>query len=554
MAKLIVVSSDEQQEFELGPINTIGRHPDNTIQVLDRIISKEHAQILRMPDGRFRLRDLGSLNGTWVRGERIQDYVLADGDEVTLGATRMVFVDATATDQAIQRVTIKPGMTESHIRQRIAAIPSIEFLPEREVTDTNALRRDYEKLRIAHELNRSVGVELDLDQLLTKILDKAFELLPADRGVVLLLDQRSGELKPKCVKTRDGKAEDIVISNSIISEVLRERSAVLSSDATMDSRFSGAHSIIMQGIRSTMCVPLLSSDELLGIMHLDSQIATNAFTEKDLQIFTGIANQAALQIQNARMAKKIEEEAKTRAQFQRLLSPNLVEQVVAGKLQLEKGGELREVTILYADIRGFTAMSESRPAPEIVAMLNEYFEVMVEVLFRMNGTLDKYVGDEIMALFGAPLAMPDAPLSAVRCGVEMQRVLGEFNRTRQSENLEPIKIGIGINTGPVVTGAIGSSRTLQYTAIGDPVNVASRLCNLAKAGDIIVSETTLRGVRDKVEAIALPPVKVKNRNEELRIFNVIGMKGQDWQRDYTRPGQAGSGPGGPITPPRPPGR
>ncbi|HEY3359355.1 MAG TPA: adenylate/guanylate cyclase domain-containing protein [Polyangia bacterium] len=545
MAKLILVSSEEHQEFELGPINTIGRHPDNTIQILDRIISKEHAQVLRTPEGRFRLRDLGSLNGTYVRNERISDYLLADGDEITLGATRLIFVDATVTDQVLQRVTIKPGVTESHIRQRIAAQPSIEFLPEREIEDLSVLRRDYEKLRIAHELNRSVGTELDLDALLPKILDKAFELLPADRGVVLLLDHKNGELKPRFVKTRDGKAEDIVISNSIISEVARERSAVLSSDATMDSRFSGAHSIIMQGIRSTMCVPLLSGDELLGIMHLDSQIATNAFTEKDLQIFTGIANQAALQIQNARMAKKIEDEAKTRAQFQRLLSPNLVEQVVSGKLQLEKGGELRDVTILYADIRGFTAMSEGAAPADIVAMLNEYFEVMVEVLFRMNGTLDKYVGDEIMALFGAPLGMPDAPLSAVKCAVEMQRVLGEFNRTRRAENLEPIKIGIGINTGPVVAGAIGSTRTLQYTAIGDPVNVASRLCNLAKAGDIIVSETTMSTIRDKVEAIALPAVKVKNRIEELRIFNVIGMKGESWQQDFTRPGQ---GPHGSETP------
>jgi adenylate cyclase len=537
MAKLVLVSAEANQEFELGPINTIGRHPDNTIQILDRIISKEHAQILRLPDGRYRLRDLGSLNGTYVRNERVSEHVLVHGDEITLGATRLVFVTATATDQVLQRVTIKPGDNESHIRQRIAAQPSIEFVPERQIDDLSVLRRDYEKLRIAHELNRYVGSELDLDALLPKILDKAFELLPADRGVVLLLDTHSGDLKPRFVKTRDGRAEDIVISNSIISEVLRERSAVLSSDATMDSRFSGAHSIIMQGIRSTMCVPLLSGDELLGIMHLDSQIATNAFTEKDLQIFTGIANQAALQIQNARMAKKIEEEARTRAQFQRLLSPNLVEQVVQGKLRLDKAGELRDVTILYADIRGFTAMSESRPPADIVAMLNEYFEVMVDVLFRMSGTLDKYVGDEIMALFGAPLAMPDAPLAAVKCAVEMQRALGEFNRTRRAENLEPIRIGIGINTGPVVTGAIGSSKTLQYTAIGDPVNVASRLCNLAKAGDIIVSETTMRSIQPLVEAIALPPVKVKNRAEELRIFNVVGMKGDSWQQDLTRPGR-----------------
>jgi adenylate cyclase len=535
MAKLILVSAEERQEFELGPVNTIGRHPDNTIQILDRIISKEHAQILRTADGKFLLRDLGSLNGTYVRNERVQEHVLRDGDEISLGSTRLVFAEASATEQVLQRVTIAPGMSDSHIRQRISAAPGREFLPEKEIYDIEVLRRDYEKLRIAHEVARSVGLEIDLEQLLHKILDKAFELLPADRGVILLMDDQEQPV-PRYVKTRNGRAEEITLSKSILNEVVRERAAVLSSDATMDSRFSGSHSIIMQGIRSTMCVPLLHADELLGIMHMDSQIATNAFTEKDLQIFTGIGSQAAVAIQNARLAKKIETETKTRAQFQRLLSPNLVEQVVAGSLQLEKGGEQREVTILFTDIRGFTPMSESRPPQDIVSMLNEYFEVMVEVLFRFEGTLDKFVGDEIMALFGAPLALKDAPLQAVVCAVEMNRALNEFNRTRLAEHQEPIRIGIGINTGMVVTGAIGSSRAIQYTAIGDPVNLASRLCNLAKAGEILVAESTMRRVAQKVDATALPPVKVKGKNEELRTFNVTGLKdAASWQREFTKP-------------------
>src|SRR4029079_4691628 len=325
------------------------------------------------------------------------------------------------------------------------------------------------------------------------------------------------------------------ISKSIIAEVEQQKKAVLSSDATMDSRFSGAHSIIMQGIRSTMCVPLLHGDELLGIMHMDSQIATNAFTEKDLQLFTGVAGQAAVAIQNARLAKKIETETKTRAQFQRLLSPNLVEQLVAGKLHLEKGGELREVTILISDIRGFTSMSEKKEPAEIVQMLNEHFEGMVDILFRAQGTLDKYVGDEITALFGAPVDMPDAPLSAVRCAVEMQRASKEFNRTRTAEGLEPIKIGIGINTGRVITGAIGSSRTLQYTAIGDPVNTASRLCSIAKADEIILSETTMQRVADHVDVVHLPAVKVKGKEQELQIYSVLGIKGEEWRQEHTKP-------------------
>src|SRR5262249_40509171 len=139
MAKLILVSAEERQEFELGPVNTIGRHPDNTIQILDRIVSKEHAQILRTTDGKFLLRDLGSLNGTSRRGDRAQERMLLEGEEITLGSPRLVYAEASATEQVLQRVTISPRPTESHIRQRISAAPGREFLPEKEIYDTDVL-------------------------------------------------------------------------------------------------------------------------------------------------------------------------------------------------------------------------------------------------------------------------------------------------------------------------------------------------------------------------------------------------------------------------------
>jgi len=446
MAKLIVISGEERQEFELAAFNTIGRHPDNTIQILDRIISKEHAQIQRTPDGRFMLRDLRSLNGTFLRGERVADHFLTDGDEFTMGSTRIVFVDKPKADDALGRVTIAPGLTESHIRGRIQANTG-DFMPERQIADDKNLRRDYERLRIGHELARAVGSELDLDKLLPKILDKAFELVGADRGVILLMDDR-GELTPRFVKTRSGKSDpNIVLSKTVMAEVQNNKAAVLSSDATMDARFSGAHSIIMQGIRSTMTLPLLHASELLGIMHLDSLFTSNAFTEKDLQICTGMAAQAAISIQNARLASRIEKEAQTRAQISRLIPPSVVEQVVQGKLTIEKGGRLNEITMLFSDIRGFTTMSDGRPAQEVVNTLNEYFEVMVDVLFKYSGTLDKFVGDEIIGLFGAPIPIDDAPYKAVACAIAMLQALEEFNRTRASENLAPIRIGIGINTG-----------------------------------------------------------------------------------------------------------
>jgi len=319
--------------------------------------------------------------------------------------------------------------------------------------------------------------------------------------------------------------------------VVREKQAVLSSDATVDSRFSGAHSIIMQGIRSTMCVPLLHGQELLGIMHLDSQIATNAFGEKDLHLFTGIATQAAIAIQNARLAHNIEREARTRAQFQRFFSPGMVQQMVDGKLKLDGVGESREVTILFADIRGFTAMTENANAHDIVNLLNDYFEVMVEVLFRYEGTLDKYVGDEIMALFGVPVANEHAAVAGVECALAMHEALAEFNRTRNSENQPPIEVGIGINTGMCVYGAIGSTKTLQYTVIGDAVNTASRLCSLAKGSEIIISEESYRRASHRIDAQALPKVRVKGKHGELSIYRLTGL------RDDSRTGAGTTRPG-----------
>jgi adenylate cyclase len=278
-----------------------------------------------------------------------------------------------------------------------------------------------------------------------------------------------------------------------------------------------------------MTVPLLHSDEILGLMHLDSQIATNAFTEKDLQICTGMAAQAAVAIQNARLATRIEQEAQTRAQFSRLIPPAVVEQIVKGELTLERGGRLSEITMLYSDIRGFTAMSDGRPPEEVVNTLNEYFEVMVDVLFQHSGTLDKFVGDEIIGLFGAPIPMEDAPLKAVTCALAMMKGLDEFNRTRAAENLDPIRIGIGMNTGKVITGAIGSTRALQYTAIGDAMNMAARLVDLAKPGEIILSAETYGKVAHQVEAMPLEPVKLRGIAELQKIYRLISLKGtQEW--------------------------
>jgi adenylate cyclase len=270
-------------------------------------------------------------------------------------------------------------------------------------------------------------------------------------------------------------------------------------------------------------------------MLLDSQIATNAFTEKDLQLFQNVANQAAIAVQNSLYARKLEAEAVTRERFQRLLSPAIAQQVLEGKVAIQKGGEGRQTTVLFTDIRGFTSMSESENPQVIVDMLNEYFELMVEVIFKYEGTLDKFVGDEIMALYGAPVTHGDDAIRCVRTAVEMLEVLAELNAARVRAGAPEVRIGIGINTGHVVAGYIGSSKALEYTVIGDTVNTGARLCSVAKAGEIIISQSTYEQIGDRFDVVELPPVQVKGKSQALKIYNVIGEKRGSFGSERTRP-------------------
>jgi adenylate cyclase len=527
MAGKLTLLGEKTIEYPLTAFNTLGRHPDNSIQVLDRIVSKEHARITLAPNGSWVMRDAGSLNGTMVNGERIGEAVLKDGDRIQLGNTTFQFNDDNPRVHQAQleaqrsKVTMMPGQVQSEVRNRIDA--SKRFLPVADIPDVETIKADYEKLRVAHELSQKLAIGTDLDMLLQQIVDETFQIIRADRAVILLYNPDNDTLTPAYVRQKRAD-EEIRLSNTILDEVKRNKAAVLSSDAMVDERFKAAKSIIMQGIRSTMAVPLLVGDQLVGAFHVDSMLASGAFTDKDLLLFSGIATQAAIAIQNFRLAKKIEHEAATRAEFQRLLSPNLVDQIVSGALTLDQAGASREVTMLFADIRGFTSMSERHTPEEMVETLNNYFEFMVDVLFKHGGTLDKYVGDEIIGLFGAPVELPDAPVRAVRCALDMLKALQEFNRTRASEGKEQLRIGIGINSGRVIAGAIGSRLSLQYTVIGDAVNMASRLCSVAKADEIIISPSTMQYCHPYVIAQQREPVQVKGKSEPIQIWNITGLQ------------------------------
>ncbi|MGD0677215.1 MAG: adenylate/guanylate cyclase domain-containing protein [Polyangiaceae bacterium] len=590
MAKLILATAEGQQAIELRSTNSLGRHPNNTIQLLDKIVSKEHC-ILEQRDGVFLLRDLGSLNGTYVNGERVRgEFVLKHGDEVALGSTRARYDDGSGT--ALPLPPVGPGAVQHLAGGPAPAWPSIatgagaprsapavaiaapagppispraahphsgvragppprpanstrvdvleaaraigtqiaaqakSFLPFDAVgQDPQQLRLDYERLRSSWELTRDIGLERDLARLLDKILLAIFRFTKADRGVILLRED-DGSLLPRAARRRDGSEAPIQVSSTILNHVIQERAGVLTHDASMDFATSKGKSMILNRISSAMVVPLLHENEkeVLGVLWLDAE-ALAQFQPKDLEIITSVAAQAAMFIENTILAKKVEQEIVLRDRFMRLVAPNVAEQMVSGKLEVKKGGQLvRELTVFNSDIRGFTAMSEGTPAETLVEMLNEYFELMVETLFKYEGTLDKFMGDGIMAFWGAPLAHRDDAIRCVQCALDQMQVLGRFNRQRIGEGKPPLAVGVGIHTGPGVVGYVGSSKALSYTAIGDTANTSSRLCASAAAGQIVISEATLANVGGRFELEEIEARSLKGKERPMRRFNVVRQK------------------------------
>jgi adenylate cyclase len=514
----------EVTEYPLGDSNVLGRSTTATVRLTDREVSRKHSQIDLQGD-RFILRDLGSSNGTFLNGKRIGDSApLADGDEVVIGTSRMEFRLTRGPLRPKNAEIVHTGTTGQleGVVARTAA--KATFVPVEQIQDVNQLKRDYERLRVGHEFSTYVRLERDLSELLTRILQIAFDLIPCDNGVVLLRDPGSQDLVIQAMRQRKPGQGKVLVSDTLLAQVQLTKEGVLTSDAIADARFQASHSIIALGVRSAMAVPLLSSsgDEVKGIMFLDSRERIAAFTTKDLEVLSAIAAQASVALENSEYARALEFEAAQRAQLARFLSPALVEQAARGSIELSKGGTLTEVTILFSDIRGFTGIAEKLPAQEVVRMLNDYFELMVDILFEHNGILDKFIGDAIMGLWGAPVKRPDDATNAVRAAVKMQKRVAEWNEERVGQGKVPIRIGIGLHTGQVVVGNMGSSKALSYTAIGDGVNLASRLCGVAREDMVVVSEEcAVRAGKDKFVLEALSPAKVKNREAPVEIHRVL---------------------------------
>ncbi|UCG38768.1 MAG: hypothetical protein JSV00_00590, partial [bacterium] len=273
------------------------------------------------------------------------------------------------------------------------------------------------------------------------------------------------------------------------------------------------------GIR--MWVPFTVEPGLEGGIGLGAKLSGDPFTEDDEQLLTTLASQGAVTVQNARLIEKMKREERVRTNLARYLSPEVVEQVIRNEIQVDLGGDRKGVTILFSDIRNFTTIAESQPPDRLVRVLNEYFTEMAGIIFENKGSLDKYIGDAIVAVFGSLIPLENAAMKAADAAVQMIRRLPELNGKWEREHAGfHMEIGIGINTGEVFLGNVGSPERMVYTVIGDTVNVASRFSGMAKPGQILATAQTAERIQSKYLCIKHPAITVRGRVGEVDVYEV----------------------------------
>jgi adenylate cyclase len=547
----ITDASGRQWQFNLVQQGgcTIGRAPDNAIVLDDPRASRYHAHIKSADDGSYVIVDGAVLNGqlrrsankVFVNGEPHYEYLLKNGDRVTIGASTLRFEQAPQERTTEVRYDDKPL---GHTQLLISAndVMSSVLIPKPEdavVTPSRdkvleTLQRKANILSALYEMSKTLGSVFDLDQIFAKATDIIFRSTPADRVVALLAEgDGTGNiedtlLNPIAMRARDQKLNDharkLSIGRTITRKVMKDRVALLSQDAASDEQFAGVDSIVSQGVRSTICAPLVGESRVHGAIYADRLDPFAAFKPDDLELISAVAAQTAIAVENARAHERLAREEVARANYSRFLPEYVVKQMLENPESFKLGGVNQTITILFADIRGFTRISEHAAPERIVSLLNKYFSAMTDIIFAHGGTLDKYLGDGLMALFGAPTTTPEDASNALNAAVAMQRRVLGINQELQAEGFPELNVGIGLHTGEVTVGYIGSERRSEYTAIGDTVNTASRLESNSKAGEILISDATSKAAHSRYKLKPREPITVKNRVQPVVLWEV------DWQR------------------------
>ncbi len=532
---LRLTSQDGTQSYDVreGATMIVGRAPTCDVPVFDPTISRRHAEVVAQGNT-LKVKDLGSSNGTFLNGEKIDNATAAINDTITFG--KVAFTLSWFVEPVVEKkpaaAAAPPGATivrQIPMRDSNAGLQALGGAP---ATPGGGLTRigmmppttpvadkNQQKLATLLEVSKGLTRAVDVDTILDKIVGYAYQTLEVDRVAILLCDAH-GDLQPKISRDKRGEHSDRPIPQSIARTAVAEKVALLSDNAGEDTRFGG-QSILMQQVRSTICAPLIGSeDKVLGVLYVDNPSVTHRFSDEDLEFLVAFAGIAAVAIENSQFAERIRRESLVRSNFERYFAPQLAARIAGSPEALRLGGEKRSVAVLFSDIRGFTALSETMNPDAMATLLTEYFTEMVDCVFRHGGTLDKFIGDAVMAQWGAPIGSADDADQAMAAAIEMMVELNKLNARWAEANRPTVQIGIGLNYGEAFAGNIGSERRLEFTVIGDTVNTASRLCGAAAAAEILISDEMRKALTSPPPVDECPPMELKNKSQPVKVFRV----------------------------------
>jgi len=558
-AELIVTGPDGvPAKYKLGDKAVIGRHPECEIILTDPMSSRRHCKVEKTPTG-YAVEDNGSANGTLLNGEPLKvRQPLKNGDTIQIGSTLLVLrVDVGARASGGKGGGYESPLSIVRLEDEAGNTPSFDFAQkadagvlsdeEAKSADVGKLKRVTERLKLLVEVGQAMGTSINPHKLLSTCLDKLFEVFPqADRGIIVLygpdgslpttlssekdqeevLDRRKGAMTRVKFRSTTSQDNEIKLSRTVVNRIRKERQSVLVSDASGGD--AAGLSLAKFEIKSLMACPLLIDKDDLGLIQLETKSRLQAFNPDDLGVLTAVAGQVAVVIRNAELALNAAAAAAQRENLSRFLSPNLVDEVLKGHLSVQLGGTEKKGTIFFSDIVSFTKLAAKMKAQDVVTLLNRYFTVMQNIIFRRGGSIDKCAGDNIMAHWGVVGDQPDFTAQAVTASVEMQNALFAFNRDEARKKeivLPPVPLGhgLGLNTGIVCAGNIGSDRKIEFTVIGDAVNLSARIEAMAGRFQTFVGEPTWQEVKDRVFAIRMPDLPAKNVDHLLPVYSVRGI-------------------------------
>jgi adenylate cyclase len=424
---------------------TLGSSPNCNLVIPEA--APKHVRIDRVGK-EVTLTDLDSPGGTFVNQKRVTRTKLKTGDQIMLG----------------------PSPTPHQRTFAVKPIPQVSS----EIKGAQGL------LHLSVALGRPVPLEEKLDE----ILEYSLQLGSFDRAAIWVQDpEKIGEFLHHRHRQIPGRPP-AEVSQTILREVLKG-DAVIIGDAALDARVEKAMSVQMQNVRTCVALPLRTNERIWGVLYLDCLDPRPLASDQEREFLEGFAALAAVAVANTWLNARAQRESIIKDRLTRFFPPNAIEKIV-NQPQGPLGGAELNVTILFCDIRNYTGISFALPPKRVAAWLNDYFSRMVPLVFANGGTLEKYIGDAMLAIWGAPLEMTPAEqaLHSCRAAVQIQKAAVEFSRAWPAL---PCQVGIGIHHGPAYVGTIGHESYLQYAAFGSTTNLAARLCSAAGPGETILS-------------------------------------------------------------------